>query len=495
MRKAIRNVNEAGVTLSKSKTSETIRKYSILHSSMCERLYDLGYLSTPLYFDNVEFWTNLFDTYPDLSQEFLNKRTGEMNYSLAVITYIMHNTNDEDLQLVLDAVSKVLIAEQALSDLKVLCDNVKFQKKKDTVVCKVNLGIVKAVCNSNKMPFDSKYVRECFYLEPTEEVVEIDFSQILYKHLLKRLGVVEPFNLTDMSYFLGDNYTIQDDCDNLEALINTDIVGDGILADKLCKDVESYYTEYYASCTTKTICIDYFSQLFTDALQDCIDYLSLERDKYKDCKDFYVTTTKLYLRRDTGTQVGVELPDEIFVGEHLYNLAGGKYCTMNRLLGFSGIYVYEFDSEAYKYAFSGLPVELYSLQNQGGRQLPIPISCYPLFMVKEQSNDNLVEVYPRNFCENEKFTTVAEMLTFLEVDSLDNLDAEVAELLETGTSTFKLLVGRMVQTLICIMCDYTLPDHISPNQLKLNDFKAWLTKETYLDACVEASVLFNKLGF
>ena len=116
-------------------------------------------------------------------------------------------------------------------------------------------------------------------------------------------------------------------------------------------------------------------------------------------------------------------------------------------------------------------------------------------MVKERYNDDVVDIYPRNFCSDEKFTTVPEMLAYLEVDSLDNLAQEVAELVETGTSTYKLLVGRMVQTLICIMCDYTLPEHISPNQLKINDFKSWLTKETYLDACVEASVLFSKLGF
>ena len=35
MRKAIRNINQTGITISKSKTIDTIRKYSILHNSMC----------------------------------------------------------------------------------------------------------------------------------------------------------------------------------------------------------------------------------------------------------------------------------------------------------------------------------------------------------------------------------------------------------------------------------------------------------------------------
>lgn len=495
MRKAIRNINQTGVLLSKSKTNETIRKYSMLHSSMCERLYDLGYISTPLYFDSVDFWTTLLATYPELTKEFLNERTGEMNYSLSVIQYISNRTENKDIKFALESVAQLLRAEEALKDLGTLCEYVKFQKKKDTIVCKVNLGVVKSVINSNKIPLDSPYVRECFYLEPFEQVVEVDYSIILYKHLLKMLGLSTNVALEDSSLFLGVGFTIKDDCENLEALINSDIKGTGLYYNKLFEAVENYYTEYYSTRTTKTVCLDFYSQLFTDSLQECIDYLAVQRDKYPDAKEFYVTSTKLYLRVQVDKKNEVNFPDSIFVGERLYNLKGEKYDTINRLLGYSGIFVYEYADDTYKYSFSGLPVDLYTMQVQRGRQMAIPISCYPFFMVKERYNDDVVDIYPRNFCSDEKFTTVPEMLAYLEVDSLDNLAQEVAELVETGTSTYKLLVGRMVQTLICIMCDYTLPEHISPNQLKINDFKSWLTKETYLDACVEASVLFSKLGF
>ena len=113
MRKAIRNINQTGVIISKSRTIDTIRKYSILHNSMCERLYDLGFMSSPLYFDSVDFWTTFLSTYPDITKEFLNERTGEMNYSLPVIQYIAHRTEDRDIKLALDAVANVLKAEKA----------------------------------------------------------------------------------------------------------------------------------------------------------------------------------------------------------------------------------------------------------------------------------------------------------------------------------------------------------------------------------------------
>lgn len=495
MRKAIRNINQTGVVISKSKTADTIRKYSILHDSMCERLYDLGYVSTPLYFDNVDFWTTFLSTYPDIAKEFLNERTGEMNYSLPVIKYIAHKTGDKDVKIALDAIANILKADNALADLGQLCEYVKFQKKKDTVTSKVNLGIIKSVCNSNKIPLDSPYVRECFYLEPTEQVVEIDYSIILLKHLLQMLEVPSNVNLTDDSVLLGVGFTIKDDCENLEALVNSDIRGTGIYYEKLFKTVESYYTEYYTNRTTKTVCLDFYSKLFTDSLQECIDYVSTQRDKYPDAKEFYVTSSKLYLRVNTGKQGTFDFPDSIFVGERLYNLNGEVYSPVNRLLGLSGVYVYEYDKNIYSYSVSGLPVDLYIEQQQRGSSVLVPIGCYPLCMIKERRGDSVADIYPKNFCANEKFLTPEKMMEYLDVDSLDTLDQEAAALVEKGNSTFKLLVGRMLQTLVCINCDYTLPDHVSPNQLKIGDCKAWLTKETYLDACIEASVLFKKLGF
>lgn len=495
MRKAIRNINQTGVTISKSKTIDTIRKYSILHNSMCERLYDFGFMSSPLYFDSVDFWTTFLSTYPDISKEFLNERTGEMNYSLPVIKYITHKTEDKDIKLALEAVANVLKAEDALSDLSKLCEYVKFQKKKDTVVSKVNLGIVKSVCNSNKIPLDSPYVRECFYIEPFEDVIEIDYSIVILKHLLKMLDVSTNVSLSDDSVLLGVGFTIKDDCENLESLVNSDIRGTGIYFDKLFKTVEAYYTEYYTNRTTKTVCLDFYSKLFTDSLQECIDYLAVQRTNYPDAKDFYVTSSKLYLRVNADKKFSSDFPDSIFVGERIYNLDGEVYSPVNRLLGFSGIYIYEYDKNIYNYSITGLPVDLYTKQQQRGSTVLVPIGCYPLCLVKERYEDSVSEIYPKNFCANEKFLTPEEMMKYLDVDSLDTLDQEAAALVEKGNSTFKLLVGRMLQTLICINCDYTLPDHLSPNQLKISDCKAWLTKETYLDACIEASVLFEKLGF
>lgn len=495
MRKAIRNINQAGVVISKSKTADTIRKYSILHDSMCERLYDLGYISTSLYFDSVDFWTTFLGTYPDISKEFLNERTGEMNYSLPVIQYIAHKTEDKDVKIALDSIASLLKADNALADLGQLCEYIKFQKKKDTVISKVNLGIVKSVCNSNKIPLDSPYVRECFYLEPTEQVVELDYSIVLLKHLLKMLDVPNDVELTDDSVLLGVGFTIKDDCENLEALVNSDIRGTGIYYEKLFKLVESYYTEYYTNRTTKTVCLDFYSKLFTDSLQECIAYLSLQRGKYPNAKDFYITSSKLYLKINTDKQIGYEFPDSIFVGERLYNLNGEVYSPVNRLLGLSGVYIYEYDKNIYSYSVSGLPIDLYTKQQQRGSSVLVPIGCYPLCMIKERRGNDVVNIYPKNFCANEKFLTPEKMMEYLEIDSLDTLDQEAAVLVDKGTSTFKLLVGRMLQTLICINCDYTLPDHVSPNQLKISDCKAWLTKETYLDACIEASVLFEKLGF
>lgn len=495
MRRAIRNINQTGVTLSKGKTIEVIRKYSVLHNSMCERLYDLGYISTPLYYDNVDFWTTFLNTYPELSEEFLNKRTGEMNYSLPVIHYVIKKTTDSDVKLALNTVVSLLESENALKDLATLCDYVKFQKKKDTVVSKVNLGIIKSVCNSNKIPLDSTYVRECFYTEPSEQIVEINYSIVLLKYLLKMLDLPNDVQLTDASVFLGVGFTIKDDCDNLEALVNSDIRGTGIYYDKLFEKVESYYTEYYSNRTTKTVCIDFYSKLFTDALQDCIDYLAEQRTSYPDAKDFYVTSSALYLSVASNSQERFDFPDEVFVGERLYNLKGEVYSPVNRLLGYSGIYVYEYDSDIYKYATSGLPVELYATQKRGVDTVAVPMNCYPLDMIKERYQDGLVDIYPKDFCKNENFLSKEEMLTKLDVDSIESLPQEVSAIVKKGNSQFKLLVGRMFQTLICIKCDYTLADHISPNQLKIGEFKAWLTKEVYLEACIEASSLFELFGF
>lgn len=501
MRIAAQKVNNTGIQVSKKKLTDATKFYTITYNQMCERLFDLGYISSSVIFYEDEFWEAFFSENPDFIMKFRNNRTGAMNMSVIQIKYVLASVDkDSDVHSILSTVVSLLDAKQALEDFNRFTSVAKFPKKSDGLNCKTNLYVSNKVSNSGKLLLDSPYIMKCFVVPEGKSVLEFNYSIKLLEILAKKLGIEDNLDLDAESLFLGKGFTIKDDRDYLVPLINGEIEGTGKYAKLLHDTVEKYYVDYYNTRTTIAECIGYAEQNFLDSIPTCIDYINDFRSSLGEYKEFFVDSNSVYFLVDAVESNEDKPTNERFIGANLHDYFSGKpLSVINRLLGYCGQYIYEYDSNISNMDMLGVPVEMYQLSMLRGKIAPLPLYYYPIINVKKHYKEGSVELYPSDKVKSEGYKNLEDVLNFLEVDSIDSLVSDVANVITKTygehTDSFRKLVGILIQSLVCVMCDYTLDGHKAPNHIILESEFDWVTEENYLDACVEAEILFNKLGF
>lgn len=495
MRIASQKINNNGVEVSRTQVRQTTEKYVKQSGQACEKLYDMGYLPSPLYFDEDAFMSCLFDEYPEIVPLCRNVTTGGINLSDMQMKYVMKALGvDHKAYEVLGTAISAVQASQALSDISSFWNNVRFKKKDDILLCRSSLAVSNHVYTSGKVPLDGPYMRECFYVQPGYHIEEFNYSIEMLRAVLKDIGVAGSVEYTSPSLFLGDGFTAADDCEFLPLILRGDIKGDGKYADKLHKAVEFYYSDYYANRTTIAECIKYEEQMFLNAINPSISLINAFRLEHPDYKEFFVDSQRVYWLAPGVVTSAKSQTRDIYIGEDISNLGATGVSLMNRLLGYSGQYLYRFDNEVSAYDIVGMPVMMYAI-NCGHR---VAAEYYPAANLRKKFRTLSLPVTGSGEYSRE-IKSVSDMCKELDVETLDTLDREVAELVtvqyKVNPDGYKRLVGILVQALICVMCDYKLPGRESPNHVHLGVEYSWVTDEIYADACASAETFFGKLGF
>jgi hypothetical protein len=426
-----------------------------------------------------------------------------MNYSSKIIEYnkrmIEGVESEQEVYELFDIILKLTNAKQALEDFGTFCDAVKFKKKSDLVQCKTALTVSNRVYNSGKIPLDSPFVQECFCFD-NKKIVKYNYSIEILRTLIKNLGLDIQVSENDQSIFLGNNFTIADDCYFINELINNEIHGCGKYADTLHSVVEKYYDDFYASRRTIANCENYTKKNFVDAIPSCIEYINKIRATVPSgAFEVYVTSSDIWFQFDEPADVKTEKVRDIYAGQFLYGATHESLSLVNNLLGFGGEFIYEYSQTNGKFEFHGLPVTMYQIESIRGRNVLSKLNYYHSINTKESIADSIQDYLPKVLIEDRKFVSVEKVLAELEEDSIESLVDAVADLMKgkysVHSDSFAKLVGILFQTLICMICDYTLEGHDSPNHIILDSEFDWITDENYLDACVEAVSLFNNFKF
>lgn len=492
MRIAVQKINNRGIEVSRNKVRLTTEKYVKQLGQACERLYDEGYLASPLLFDEDAFMHCLFEEYPELVPLCRNVTTGGISLSTQQISYVLkaigakHGAYDA-----LSVAKSALEASQALSDISAFLEAVHFKKKSDILLCRSSLTVSNKVYTSGKLNLDSPYVRECFFVKPGHHIEEFNYSIEILRAVLKSLGVEDEVTLYDDSVLLGDSFTIADDCEFLNLIICGDIEGHGKYASQLHKAVEKYYSDYYSSRTTIAECIKYEEQMFLNAIPSAIALVNAYRAEHPDHEEFFVDSKRVYWLVAGPDKRYIPVWRDIFIGEDAINLGETGVPVMNRLLGYSGAFMYRFDSALANYEVIGSPVIMYTLDGEKR----VPVEYYPAANLRRKHKTLSTSVSPSGY--SRKFRDAREVCEELEIRSLRELASEVADCIEVEYSVnakgFKQLVGVLVQTLVCVLCDFTLDGRKSPNHIHLGSEYLWVTDEIYADACAVAETFFLKL--
>lgn len=496
MRIAAQKINGRGIDVSRTKVRLVTEKYVKQYGRACESLYDMGFLSSPLFFDSDEFASCLFQEFPEVVTLCRNITTGAISLSDKQLSYVWRVLGEDNkARGALSAAMYALQAAQALSDINDFLGKVRFRKKNDILTCKASLAVSNHVFSSGKIQMDSPYLRECFFVPAGKTIIDYDYSIEMFYEVLKNLGISERPGVADKSLFLGKDFTVGDDCEYLLQLIGGDIKGDGPYAKALHDAVENYYSEYYRTRTTIAECLKYEEQMFINAIPTSIASVNEFRSAHPDYEEFFVDSQKVYWLVDEA-KVGVAnlcFCRDIYIGEDILSLGSTSVPRLNRLLGYSGQFLYCFDDTVSDYEVVGMPVLLQMVDKNGRRS---PVEYYPAINLRKKLRTMTVPVQMSQY--SRKFLGVDEVLEFLDIESIDGLASEVAELVDvtykTHPNEFKSLVGLLVQSLVCVMCDYTLEGRDAPNHIHLGSEYSWVTDEIYLDACVTAEIFYENLG-
>lgn len=496
MRIAAQKINNRGIEVSRTKVRQTTEKYVKQLGQTCEKLHSMGYIGVPTYYDEDEFMKGLFEEFPDLVPLCRNVTTGKISLSDKQMSYVLLSIgHDHEAYDVLRTAQLAAQASQALYDISEFLSKVHFKKKDDLLLCRSSIAVSSRVYSSGKLSLDSPYLRECFYIKPGMRVVEFNYSIELLNTVLKAIGVETEAVFGGASFFLGDGFKVEDDCEFLEQLISGDIHGVGELADKLHEAVQFYYSDYYNNRTTIAECIKYEEQSFINAIRDSIASINAYRYLHPDYEEFFVDSKRVYFLAPAESVVEPPfIGRDIFIGESIASLGQTPVSLMNRLLGYSGEFLYRFDNAVMDYEIMGMPIILYTMHN--GKR--VAVEYYPAVNLNKKIKNMRI---PANMLSDgyRPIQGVDAICAELQVDTLDTLDVEVAELVEVGYKThaeeFKLLVGLLVRALVCTMCDFVPSGAKSPNHVHLDERFGWVTDEIYLDACAVAETFYGNLGF
>ena len=507
MRIAVQSLNNEGVKVVKSKLTDSILNFTKQYYNACNELYNLGYSPSPSCCEKEEVYKVLISDEPALCSKFSNALSGEFSPTLLRLQFVLQDTTlSDECKEVLKLLYLALEAEQALEDLGLLCESVKFAKKSDITAAKTRLTVSRSIYNTTKVPLDSPYVQKLFYLDKHKVLLECDYVHILIENALGKLGVsplvVASAFENNTSLLLGDSYTFKDDCKFFSLLISGQIIGKGQYGKLLFDSIEKYYQEYYATRTTKTDCILYEEQNFLDATPQCIEYLNVFRRNLTGTYSVhYVTSEKVIFVVDGELEDKPIVSRDYFIGSYVYDYENKcPIDAVNLLRGLSGEYVLASSLERLGLECKCMPIQMWSyyVGNSGSTELQlddyVPLCCCRYI-------EDTAEAPLPDFVYNKKFEwlDVKETCKKLGVSSLESVAREIADAIDIEynghTNEFRLFVGHLVQALICVRCDYTLKWHKSPNHVLLNNDMYWLDRDGFELAMYEAKNIFEKLGF
>lgn len=499
MRESCFEVNKTGIVLDKLKMEEATCEYAKQYSRGCYLLWSLGYSSSSSYFDVSDFLATMPLEYLNMMK---NKTTGELVLTYEMIDFILcrsmhsevYNIPDEYTS-VLRIVRDIFEAEKALTDFANLSKTVRIPKRTSDIPVKTYLTVSSSVLNSGKAPTDSPFIWRLIKINHDEEFYELSFILPVIENVCKKINYpmdkLKAHRDNNESVFLGRGFTFDDDIRFFKLIHSGAIEGESRAGKRLFRYISDYYEKFYNENTTCAVCIRFEHQNFMDSIDDCIEYVRNKKEicRLKGYTIKYVNTFNIvYVRKKEGVDSVVPI-ESMFVGSFCFdNSSGERLAVENQLMGMSGEYVSKYSVKHKEYEALGLSVDM--LNEYGYMD-----SYYPIVCTNKFGKEGVVPLYAKH--KKPRFRNIIDECRRLEVDNVGDISKEIANsvTLEYNGRSLGMLVGLLVQALICVECDYIQDGHISATQVLLDADYSWLDGEGWGIVIRKSANLFRCLGF
>lgn len=374
MKIAAYNLNENGLVISKSKLRESLTTALARHSRFNIFLFDKCILDSPSLVDWVLIKRFLIEEYPHIYEGLKNALDGTIDFSSKRLRYAMGLENKDEI---LYAIEQLLLAEEEINSYNSLYEFVKFKRSCDTAIYKPNMIVTSKVVNRSKVSTNRVALLNC--IEDNNILLVCDNYKIIREYICNKYNEVYKAGVS----IFKENSDETLDYFYLNEFVTGKIKGDTALAEKLFKDITTYYHEHSLDYVTENSgCMKFEEHIFNDCLDAMILNQKQFRAEHPNCKTLEVENYAVFYYESCDSS-SVKLPYNTFGLDCVDHYSGKTLHFKNSLCGLSGEFVSESDINRNRLTVRGIPLELFITENKIGKY-------YPLINVRN-SNGNFLE--------------------------------------------------------------------------------------------------------
>lgn len=362
--------------IQRANIEEAMHKYSVDYCVALQKLYDMGFTSSPFSIDEIDFRIAVQQEYPDELRLLRSPLTGRTLFDENTLLYAMWVTENEEFSKVAEQYRKVLISRKNLYKCDSLLKEVPFRVKGSATIS------VKVVF-SEGIDDRTKYqvIPEALLQDDNKYVWGYSLGDALVTTVCNELGITEyeinKYRRENKPFFLK-GVTGQQEEELIDTIMRGYIPLEGDYGEKLCKVMVNYYSTYFSeNSLTSTVQLPFESYIYNKAVDNYCKAISKIRDNMRSLglSELYITPDRIYFQ-GTRPQVSNYKP-------YYRDLNVGMYCNLDTIDIFEGI-----QGVFYDYG-EGVPIYLTDFG---------VVYSYPCDSFKEQDKEKM---YKRKFVEDD----------------------------------------------------------------------------------------------
>lgn len=360
MKIAAQKINNKGIIFSKQQIQKATEKMIKLHNKALYELYRNCYIYSPSGYDDYDFKLMLKQEFGnEISKYFMDKLRGCISITPDTIDFVLDIYGydlSEDFKLVLTYYRDILVAKEAFSVFDNLINNIKFQKKSDTVKVTPRLSVTSRVENNGALNLDNPYMLDCIKFDDSIKLVRKNYACVLLKYLCKDLENFEDYvNNNKSIFFLGE--TFEKDVKYYNLIVSGVVSGNTDYGVSIFNRISDYYEEFTKNSSDCVTCLPFSETIYVEALNESINLMKFYREIEPDLEPVWVTNTEIIYARKVESVKESLVSD--FIGTYCIDYARQvELSKVNCLDGFSGEFIRKVDVEYNGYKVIGVPIRL-----------------------------------------------------------------------------------------------------------------------------------------
>lgn len=345
MKYALKRINE-GVQIDLDRIKAQVLRCDKIYNRAAAGLFDLGFIDNTDWFNLEDYIEVLRHDYPEVADLFKSPMNGHCSYKdSSIVNYISERVGKESKDKVLvDSLKHYAQALEAVTTIDALDTFLKVFKKNGKTVVKINPRLAIAGEIEVRSDFDmfNKVVKRIVAREEDENYMQVDFGDIVLKHLASKVGVsdelFEFYRNKKKALFLKDT-SFDLECALVGTICTGNLLLDGDFGEELTALISKYYSDYYQNKVGTTVITSFEYNLYVEALDDMIARVTEFRNFLGDSfvKECYMSKTAVgficktdisdYNENPINT-FGMFEPVDMFTGEEIgFSVREQGYCS------------------------------------------------------------------------------------------------------------------------------------------------------------------------